>query len=200
MSDYELVPVEQLVEHPANPRRGDVDAIVAAIAANGWHGALLVQRSTRRVLAGNHRLRAARALGMPEVPVLWADVDELTARRILVADNRASDLGAFEAASLAALIAGASGADREGMLFTEADVALLLAPDQDTVQQALSAGARRGAYEARGVRSLVLPYPVADYIRHSDALRALGAAWGAASLAATLDRLITEALAEEGRA
>lgn len=197
MADYELVGVETLREHPENPRRGDVDAIVAAIAANGWHGALLVQRATRYVLAGNHRLKAARILGMPEVPVLWCDVDAATARRLLVADNRASDLGGFDEAQLAAILAGSGPEDRGAMLYTEADVALLLTPDNDRVDLGPGAADRQRGYQARGVRSVVLPYPVADYIRHSAKLRELAGQWGSPTVAAALDRLLTEALAQE---
>ena len=37
----ETVPVGDLIEHPANPRRGNVDAIVASIRQDGWHGVVV---------------------------------------------------------------------------------------------------------------------------------------------------------------
>lgn len=89
-------PVADLVEHPENPRRGDVDAIARSIAANGFYGAVLIQQSSRRVLAGNHRLRAAREQGLDVLPVIVIDVDDDRARRILLADNRTSDLGSYD--------------------------------------------------------------------------------------------------------
>ena len=98
---YELVKVERLVPHPENPRRGNVDAVVESIRTNGFYGALVVQRSTRHVLAGNHRLLAARQLGMDEDPVAWVDCDDERARRILVADNRSSDLAVWDDEALA---------------------------------------------------------------------------------------------------
>jgi hypothetical protein len=43
------------------------------------------------VLAGNHRLIAARELGWEHLAVVCMDVDEEQARRILLVDNRSSD-------------------------------------------------------------------------------------------------------------
>src|SRR5262245_54891000 len=114
---YELVDVALLEEHPENPRRGDVEAIVTSIVKNGWHGALTVQRSTRRVVVGNHRLRAARQLGMSKVPVLWEDIDDDEARRKLVGDNRASEFGHWDEDALAEMLRVQSPEDLAGMLF-----------------------------------------------------------------------------------
>ncbi len=125
VSTFELVPVESLINHPENPRRGDVEAVMASIQANGFYGALVVQRSSRHVLVGNHRLRAARRLEMPEVPVAWVDVDDDRARRILIADNRSSDLASWDDEALIALLQ--SMGDLEGTLFDDDDLARLSA-------------------------------------------------------------------------
>lgn len=98
------VDVDSLELHPENPRSGDVGAISQSIKRNGWFGALVAQSSTRRVLVGNHRLIAARQLRLPAVPVHWIDVDDLTARRILLADNRTSDLASYNETDLVALL------------------------------------------------------------------------------------------------
>ena len=52
-------PIDELLEHPDNPRRGDEDAIGESMAAHGFYGAVLVQASSRRIIAGNHRTRVA---------------------------------------------------------------------------------------------------------------------------------------------
>lgn len=101
---YELVTLDKLTTHPSNPRQGDIGAVVASIEAHGFYGALVVQRSTGRILAGNHRYLAAKALAMDAVPVTYVDVDDELAHRILVADNRTSDLGTYDEAALAALL------------------------------------------------------------------------------------------------
>jgi len=101
---YERVPVDAIRTHPRNPRRGDLDALVGSIAKNGFYGAIVVQRSTGFILAGNHRYLAAKKAGYTEVPVLYVDVDDKTARRILLADNRTSDLATYDDAALAELL------------------------------------------------------------------------------------------------
>jgi len=95
---------ETLVPHPANPRAGDVGAIVESIKKNGWHGVVVCQSSTRYILVGNHRVKAAMIIGMKTIPVQWADVDENRAKAILLADNRASDLGSYDDEILARLV------------------------------------------------------------------------------------------------
>lgn len=91
--NYEMVDAATLELHPDNPNQGDVGAIAESMAFHGFYGVLYVQRSTRRVLAGNHRLMAARQLGLDEVPVVWLDVNDEQAARILLVDNRTTRLG-----------------------------------------------------------------------------------------------------------
>jgi ParB-like chromosome segregation protein Spo0J len=119
-------PVADLVEHPANPRRGDVEAIAASIDANGFYGAIVVQESTGLVLAGNHRLRAARRQGLDVVPVAVIDVDDERAKRILLADNRTSDLGAYDDELLRTLLEELA-AEADGLTGTGYDDADLTA-------------------------------------------------------------------------
>ncbi|MGB1506011.1 MAG: DNA methyltransferase [Acidimicrobiales bacterium] len=96
--------VTELKPHPSNPRQGDVGAIIQSIEANGWYGTLVAQISTGHVLAGNHRLQAAIHCGLDRVPVHWVDVDDDTAHRILLADNRTTDLATYDEHALADLL------------------------------------------------------------------------------------------------
>ena len=97
-------PITALVPHPSNPRQGDVGAIIQSIQTNGWYGTLVAQISTGHVLAGNHRLQAAIHCGLDRVPVHWVDVDDDTAHRILLADNRTTDLATYDDHALADLL------------------------------------------------------------------------------------------------
>lgn len=111
--DYELVDVDKLTLHPENPRRGDVDVIADSIAANGFYGALVAQRSTGYVLAGNHRLLAAQRHGIDRLPVIFLDVDDETARRILLVDNRANDVAGYDDDALLSLLQSVAAVDAE---------------------------------------------------------------------------------------
>ena len=102
--DVQHISVDKLRCHPANPREGDVGAVWESIEQNGFFGALVVQKSSGHVLAGNHRLLAAREAGMDEVPVIYVDVDDEHAMRILLADNRTSDIATYDGEGLADLL------------------------------------------------------------------------------------------------
>lgn len=100
----DLWPAERLTTYPGNPRRGDQDAITASIRDLGLYRSVIVQRSTKHVLAGNHTLRALRDLGATRVPVTWVDVDDTRAAAIVARDNRTSELGSYDEAELLALL------------------------------------------------------------------------------------------------
>ncbi|MGI9459096.1 MAG: ParB/RepB/Spo0J family partition protein [Pirellulales bacterium] len=129
--------------HPDNARRGNVDAIRQSIQANGFFGALVVQRSTGHILVGNHRFRAAQAEEMLEVPVIFVDCDDDEAKRILLADNRTSDLGVYDDELLLELLTDVQALDQlDGTGWGDDDIAEMLAglnnlPDLDTNPQDL---------------------------------------------------------------
>lgn len=104
--EYEVVPIGSIQEHPDNPRRGVVEAIDESIEHNGWYGACVVQRSTKYILVGNHRHRTAKARGATRIPVIWKDVDDETAMRIMLADNKTADLGTYDEETLDRVLSG----------------------------------------------------------------------------------------------
>ena len=70
----ELWPIERLVEYSRNPRKNDrvVDRMCASIREFGFKIPCLV-RSDGEVVDGHLRLKAARKLGITEVPVILCD-------------------------------------------------------------------------------------------------------------------------------
>lgn len=99
-----MASVHAVQHHPENQRQGDVGAVWESIHENGFWGALIVQRSTGYILVGNHRYRAAIEEGATELPVIYVDVDDDRARRILLADNRTNDLATYDEEGLAKLL------------------------------------------------------------------------------------------------
>lgn len=89
----ENVSPDLLEQHPDNANMGDIDAIEESIRVNGLYSPLLVQRSTGRIVAGNHRYVVALKMGLPTVPVIYLDVSDEEALRIMVVDNRTTRLG-----------------------------------------------------------------------------------------------------------
>jgi ParB-like chromosome segregation protein Spo0J len=70
----ENLPIERLVEYPRNPRKNDaaVDLMCASIREFGFKIPCLV-RSDGEVVDGHLRLKAARKLGITEIPVILCD-------------------------------------------------------------------------------------------------------------------------------
>jgi ParB-like chromosome segregation protein Spo0J len=114
--------VLELKAHPRNPRRGDVDKIRESIRRNGFYGTVVAQRSTGYILAGNHRVEAARQEGYTHVPVMWVDCDDRTAARILLVDNRASDTAFYDDTELLGLLREFDMGDLEGTGWTDYDL------------------------------------------------------------------------------
>jgi DNA modification methylase len=100
------VPLDKLTPHPKNPRKGNVPLIAESIQANGFYGAVIAQRTTGHIIAGEHRWRAARQKKLPAVPVFWLDVDDDRALRILLADNRTNDVAGYDDEILAEILKG----------------------------------------------------------------------------------------------
>ncbi len=96
--------IASLVPWKPNPRRGKVSAIAESLKTNGQYKPVIVQASTRKILAGNHVVKAALRLGWTTVQCAIVDVDDETAKRIVLADNRTSELGSFDETDLAAML------------------------------------------------------------------------------------------------
>jgi ParB-like chromosome segregation protein Spo0J len=137
--EVEDVDISTLIEHPQNPRRGNVGVVLESMKENGFFGTIVAQRSTRRILAGNHRFKAAKAAGMKTLPVAWVDVDDERATKILLADNRTSDLATYDEAVLSSMLKElADGIGLVGTGYGEEDLNDLIrkiSGDADTGQQ-----------------------------------------------------------------
>jgi hypothetical protein len=133
----EYWPIERLVEYPRNPRKNDaaVDRMSASIREFGFKIPCLV-RSDGEVVDGHLRLKAARKLGITEIPIIlcdewtaaqvkafrlmvnrsvaWAEWDEeLLSQELLALKDLDFDLGltGFEDEELARLLAAQDAAE-----------------------------------------------------------------------------------------
>ena len=124
----------ELSTYHRNPRRGDVSVIAASLQAHGQYKPIVVNRGTytgraNEVLAGNHTLMAVRDLAekhpdderWQQVLVHWVDVDDDRAARIVLVDNRASEVGGFDMDVLAAALSDI-GDNLDGLGYTKAFV------------------------------------------------------------------------------
>lgn len=90
------VAIDSIEPWPNNPRVGDVDGIAKSIARFGQVRALVVQKSTGRIVAGNQTYAALKQLDHKTVEVKIVDMDDATARAFVVADNRLADVATYD--------------------------------------------------------------------------------------------------------
>lgn len=91
-----LIEVEKLVPLESNPRKGNVEAILASYQEFGQVRPIVVRPNadgTSTVIAGNHQLQAAKKLGWTHIAVVPYEVDDARAVAFALADNRTSELG-----------------------------------------------------------------------------------------------------------
>jgi ParB-like chromosome segregation protein Spo0J len=121
--EIQSLTISSLTAYPTNPRRGDIDAIAASLQAHGQYRPIVVQDSTKFVLAGNHTLKAAKKLGWKKIKAVLVDVNEDTAKKIVLADNRLTDIASYNEPLLKSLLEALP--ELEGTGFTQSEVETL---------------------------------------------------------------------------
>lgn len=90
------MPIESLVPLEGNPRKGDVDAIMASYDEFGQVKPIVVRPNddgTATVIAGNHQTEAARRLGWTHIAAVPMNTDDKRALAFALAENRTMELG-----------------------------------------------------------------------------------------------------------
>ena len=109
--DQLTVPISGLTPYGNNPRRGNLQVIVDSLQRHGQYRPIVVRARTNEVLAGNHTLAAAQELGWTEIAATFVDVSDDEAARIVLVDNRATDLGSYDHALLLDLLGELASSD-----------------------------------------------------------------------------------------
>lgn len=101
-----MVHIDELVPWAKNPRKNDpaVDAVAESIQRFGFASPILARNQDGRVIAGHTRLKAARKLGLQQVPVRYLDLDDDAANALALADNKLGELAEWDDAALAEIL------------------------------------------------------------------------------------------------
>jgi len=121
MVETTLVPIKDLKRYPNNPREGDIGAISESLRILGQYRPVVVNKRNNQILKGNHTVAAASALGWTDVAVVWVDVDDEQATKIVLADNRTADKATYDNDLLLATISLLDSLEGSG--FDDEDVA-----------------------------------------------------------------------------
>lgn len=122
--DIETVPINEIKVHPLNPREGDIGAIIESLTHMGQYRPIVVNKATKHILSGNHTYQGALQLGWEKIAVHWVDVDEIEEIKILIVDNRTSDLATYDPQELNKLLMSTG---LRGTGFSSEEVAEILA-------------------------------------------------------------------------
>lgn len=101
------IPLLSLAHLENNPRRGNIDAIVASYKEFGQVKPIVVKDNgdgTLTIIAGNHQYEAAKKLGWKEIACVKFDGDTQSAIAYALADNRTSELGTTDSNMLFELL------------------------------------------------------------------------------------------------
>ena len=193
--------ITELKLHPRNPRKGNVESIRESIEHNGWYGAVLVQKSTGYIIAGNHRVQAAEAAGMKKIPIMEIDCDDTTAVRILLADNRTNDTATYDDEILADILKGLSEVDGSLLgtgykLEDYDDIMAALQETQYSVDHNVTArptiDERLERYQEAMTRSIMLAYQLPEFGYIIEQLEAMRDVYNTENNAMTILRMIEE--------
>jgi len=95
---FETWPIEKLIDYVNNPRKNDhaVDKIAAAMREFGFRCPIIV-KSDGLVVDGHLRLKAAKKLGLIEVPVILADdMTDLQIKAFRLSVNKMAELADWD--------------------------------------------------------------------------------------------------------
>lgn len=118
------LPIASLIVNPRNPRRHSADQVARLAASLSDRGQLMpvmARAANHMLIVGHGVCEAARQLGWTEIRVLLWDVDQATADRYMLADNRLSDLSTHDAERVAELLREIAPDDWLGVGFTPAE-------------------------------------------------------------------------------
>jgi hypothetical protein len=197
--ETQTIDIDTVHPHPRNVRQGDIGAISQSLQAHGQFKAITYQKSTGRILAGNHTWKAAKALGWTQIAASAVVCDDEQALKILLVDNRSSDLATYDDKELMELLKELSQNDPllEGTLFDGDDLDDLVFKLEGSlgfVENGLSIGELKDSYDNAEIRNLSLPYDREQIETIKQRLTELMKTTGATSLSHIVWDLVAEAL------
>lgn len=125
-----MTPISELRFYPGNARRGDIDLIAESLSKLGQYKPIVINKDGT-ILAGNHTVMAAQRLGWETIDVHRVDVDDDTAKRIVIVDNKANDQSTYDVEDLVNLLTELPTLEATGFTRDEVDQLLESLDDID---------------------------------------------------------------------
>ena len=153
MQQLESWPTDSLIEYARNPRKNDqaVDRVAAAIREFGFRVPILA-KSDKTIVDGHLRLKAAKKLGLEEVPVLLCDdMTDIQVRAFRLSVNKVSEFADWDDEMLRVELdaLGVDGFDLELTGFSLDDVQALSFDDESETEMPELADGDKEPYQQK---------------------------------------------------
>lgn len=124
-----FIKVEDLRPNPRNPNKHpetQIQMLMASLQRDGQTKPILVRKANNMIIAGHGVQTAARRLGWSEMQVILWDVDQATAERVMLADQRLGTLSEMDKGRVAGLMLEIGAGDWMSTGYTQEEGAKLL--------------------------------------------------------------------------
>lgn len=132
---HKTYPIDKVFPHPKNPRKHseyEIELLEIGILHFGFTNPILIQKSTKIVIAGHARLKAAIRLGLKAIPVRVWDCSDEQAESHMIADNKISQHSEWDEEHLIPLLMKwREKSDKNLTGFSEEEMQLLIDSQPD---------------------------------------------------------------------
>lgn len=124
----EYIDINTLKPWDKNPRKNDhaVAEIVASIERFGFSSPIIARKSDNVIIAGHTRWKAAKQIGLKEVPVRFMDLDVVDSQLLAIADNKLNERATWDDNVLEQVLNELAEEDLTGLGFDDDELDNLL--------------------------------------------------------------------------
>ena len=125
----QMLPIDTLIANPRNPNKHpeeQINRLMAALRKDGQTKPVLVRKANNMLIAGHGVTMAMRRLASRDPVLLW-DVDQATADRYMLADNRLGHLSSHDDDMVADLLREIDRGDWLAAGYSDSEAEKLLA-------------------------------------------------------------------------
>lgn len=126
----QMLPIDTLIPNPRNPNKHpeeQITRLMAELRKDGQTRPVLVRKANNMLIAGHGVTLAMKRLGLSEIRVALWDVDQATADRYMLADNRLGHLSSHDDDMVAELLRGIDRGDWLASGYSDSEAEKLLA-------------------------------------------------------------------------
>lgn len=130
----EYIDINELKPWDKNPRKNDhaVSEVKQSIERFGFSAPIIARKSDNVIIAGHTRWKAAKEIGLKEVPVRFMDLDVVDSQLLAIADNKLNERADWDEDLLEQVLQDLAGEDLSGIGFDDNELQDIIDKVSDT--------------------------------------------------------------------